>query len=67
VTYVPISLEQFRSSLLEAGLPGPAAESLTELFGVFAEGTYAETTKDVSTMLARSPRTIDEFAATLSA
>jgi uncharacterized protein YbjT (DUF2867 family) len=66
VSYVPISLQQFRSSLLGAGLPEPAADSVTELFGAFAEGTYAKTTDDVSTMLARPARDIDEFAATLS-
>lgn len=62
VQYVPISSDAFKGSLLEAGLPETAAESVAELFSVFAEGGYAEPTNDVAEVLGRAPRSIREFA-----
>lgn len=67
VSYVPVSTEAFRDSLIGVGLPEEAAASVAELFGVFAEGHYAAVSGDVAKILGRAPRPFSDFAGDLAA
>lgn len=62
VTYVPITSEVFRDTLIARGVPDVAAASVAELFSVFAEGSYAGITEDFANLVGRPPRPHRAFA-----
>lgn len=62
VRYVPVSLEAAKKSMLQAGMPEWNARAVTDLYRVFASGTYARTTDTVARLLGRPPRSFEQFA-----
>ena len=62
VTYVPVSLDDARSAMLDSGMPEWDAHAVAELQGVFATGRYADVTPDLEGILGKKPRTFEDFA-----
>jgi uncharacterized protein YbjT (DUF2867 family) len=62
ITYVPVSSEAARASMIENGLPEWDADVLTEIQALFASGAYGEVGDDIVTLLGRSARTFETFA-----
>ncbi len=48
--------------MLKAGMPEWNARAVTELYGVFTEGSTARTTDTVQRITGREPITFDRFA-----
>lgn len=62
ITYVPVSNEAARASMVENGMPEWDADVLAEIQGLFASGSYGDVEDDLATLLGRSPRTFEAFA-----
>ena len=57
----PVSLDEYRQSLLDAGLSLEIADALKQLHGVLAQGHGATITKDVENVTQKPPRTLEDF------
>ena len=63
VAYHPVSVEQAKAAMMQAGMPEWIADKLAEILGWFAKGGYEAVTSDVQQVLGRNPRSFDAFAA----
>ena len=61
VRYVPISAEQFASSLAQDGMPADDVAGLTELFTTVLDGRNASVTDGVWRALGRAPRDFRDY------
>ena len=62
VRYVPVSVADAKSSMLESGMPEWDADVLAEIQGVFGSGAYAKVETDLEHILGRVPRRFATFA-----
>jgi len=62
IRYVPISPEQFTSSLLESGLPTNFVTSLVDLITTVLDGRNAQLADGVRRALGREPRDFGDYA-----
>lgn len=67
ISYVNVSLEDFRASLLQMGRPEYFAEGLAVLYGQLAEGAQSRVTGTIEAVTGHPARTFGEFAADYSA
>lgn len=63
VQFVDLSSEDYRASLIQAGLPAWYADGLQELFAYYKEGNAARTSTDVARVTGHPARTMDAFFA----
>jgi uncharacterized protein YbjT (DUF2867 family) len=63
VQYRPVSFEEDRAAMTQAGLPGPVAEMNAQAFSLIAEGDAAWFSQDIPTLLGRPARSFAQFAA----
>ncbi|HWG13619.1 MAG TPA: NmrA family NAD(P)-binding protein [Streptosporangiaceae bacterium] len=63
VQYQPVSFEEDRAAMIQAGLPGPVAEMNAQAFSLIAEGDAAWLSQDVPNVLGRPARSFAQFAA----
>ena len=63
ITYRELSYEQDRQAMVTAGVPAPAAEMNARAFSLIATGDAAWLSQDVPTLLGRSARSFEQFAA----
>ena len=61
ISYIAVSAEDFKGSLLSAGMPEWDAHVMAEIMSVFAEGRYTAIETDLPTLLGRAPRTFAQF------
>lgn len=62
VRYVPVSVADAKSSMLEGGMPEWDADVLAEIQGVFSSGIYERVEPDLERILGRTPRRFANFA-----
>ena len=62
VSYVPLSEEDAREGLLDAGWPEDSVDYLLFLFKYVREGATAGVSADVKQVLGRAPRSLEKFA-----
>lgn len=62
IRYVPISAEQYRSALVEYGLPADFVRSLVKLFASVLDGRNARLAEGVQRALGRAPRDFADYA-----
>jgi len=62
ISYVDMSLDEFRASLLDAGRPEYFAEGLSTLYGQLAEGAQSRVTGTIEQVTGRPARSFAEFA-----
>ncbi len=62
ITYRELSYEENLEAMLRAGVPEPVAVMNAQAFSLIAEGDAEWVSDDVSTLLARSPRSFLQFA-----
>ncbi len=60
-TFHPLTFEEQRQAMIDAGLPAAVAEMNAEALGLFAEGDADWATEDVPSLLGRPARTFREF------
>ncbi|UOV05449.1 hypothetical protein MUU75_01580 [Pseudoxanthomonas mexicana] len=58
VNYVRITVEQLRAGLVQAGLPEPIVDALTEIKTTFVEGKFDIVTGDVERLSGRAPKSL---------
>lgn len=58
VNYVRITVEQLRAGLVQAGLPDPIVDALTEIKTTFVEGKFDIVTGDVERLSGRAPKSL---------
>lgn len=61
ISYVPISGEDAKAAMLQAGMPEWDAHVLTEIQLLFATGRYATPEPDLETLLGHRPRIFERF------
>ena len=61
ITSRKISLDEYRQSLVDAGLSPETADALRQLHGVLGQGHGAAVTKDIETTTGKTPRTFESF------
>ncbi|MBU3927132.1 MAG: SDR family oxidoreductase [Bacteroidetes bacterium] len=61
ITYVPISKEEMKSSMLKAGVSEWRADKLSEILAWFGKGGFEAISPDVESVLNRSAYSFDEF------
>jgi len=61
ITYVPVTVEAAKASMLEGGMSEWDARVLAEIQGVFATGIYADVKPDLANILEREPRSFEVF------
>ncbi|MBW4578380.1 MAG: SDR family oxidoreductase [Tildeniella nuda ZEHNDER 1965/U140] len=61
VTYVAISPEEFKASMLQWGQPEWLADALNELFGIYRAGYGAVVTNVVADVAKKTPITVEQF------
>ncbi|MFC9219788.1 NAD(P)H-binding protein [Streptomyces hygroscopicus] len=61
IVYRRISPAEYTATLVQEGWSEDEAKHLTEMFVLLERGTAAWTTDDVATVLARAPRTFEDF------
>lgn len=62
VQYIPISAEQFRSTMTSYGVPDWMVQSLDELFSLYRSGYGSEVSEDVARVTGRPAITFARFA-----
>jgi uncharacterized protein YbjT (DUF2867 family) len=62
IKYVPISEEDARKGMLDAGVPSPIVEGTLGLYRMVREGLTTEVTDDVKRLLGRDPKSFEQFA-----
>ena len=62
ISYIDLSLEEFRASLLDAGRPEYFADGLSTLYGQLAEGAQSRLTDTIEAVIGRPARSFAEFA-----
>ncbi|OQR59676.1 NAD(P)-dependent oxidoreductase [Streptomyces maremycinicus] len=62
ISFRPLTFDQQRQAMIDAGLPVHVAEDNAQALRLFAEGEADYTTGDVQSILARPPRTFEQFA-----
>jgi uncharacterized protein YbjT (DUF2867 family) len=62
VEYVPVPDEAAHEGMLAAGIPGPYADALIELFAWYRTGGGEPVSEDVPAVLGRPARSVDEWA-----
>ena len=63
VRYRPVSFEEDRAAMVQAGLPAPVAGMNAQAFILIAEGDAAWLSPDIPTLLGRPARSFAQFAA----
>jgi hypothetical protein len=63
ISYIPVTLDQYRAVLVENGLPAEFAD----LFGLILDGRNAHLVHGVEEALGREPRDFAEFARDVAA
>jgi uncharacterized protein YbjT (DUF2867 family) len=63
ITFHPLTFEEERQAMIDAGVPAEAAEMNAHALRLFAEGDSDWTTDDVRSILGRPARTFRQFAA----
>lgn len=61
VTYIDISPEEFKSSMLQWGQPEWLADALNELFGIYRAGYGSVITNVVADIAKKEPITVEQF------
>jgi uncharacterized protein YbjT (DUF2867 family) len=61
ITYWPLSFEEQKQAMLDAGMPEAIAAMNAQALGLFAEGDSDWVTDDVATILSRPPRSFEQF------
>lgn len=61
IGFVPVPDEAARRAMVEAGMPGFAADQFITLFGLLRRGAYAQTSGAVRYLTGHEPRTIARF------
>jgi uncharacterized protein YbjT (DUF2867 family) len=67
VAYHPVSFDEDRAAMIQAGLPGPVAEMNAQAFSLIAEGEAAWLSQDIPSLLGRPARSFAQFAADYAA
>ena len=62
ITFNPLTFEEQKQAMVDAGLPEAVAEMNAQALGLFAEGDCDWTTDDVPSLLGRPARTFEQFA-----
>ncbi len=63
ITYRELTFEENRDAMIRAGVPAPIAEMNAQAFSLTAEGDAEWVTDDVPSLLGRTARSFDQFAA----
>jgi uncharacterized protein YbjT (DUF2867 family) len=63
ITYRELTFDENKSAMVSAGVPESIAEQNTQAFSLTAEGDAAWTSEDVESILARPPRSYQQFVA----
>lgn len=63
ISYANLSLEEFRSSLRDAGRPEYFADGLTTLYGQLADGAQSRVTGTIEALTGRPARSFAQFSA----
>lgn len=62
ITFDPLTFDEQKQAMVEAGLPEPIAAMNAQALALFAEGDSDWTTDDVPTILGRPARSFEQFA-----
>jgi uncharacterized protein YbjT (DUF2867 family) len=62
INYISVDDESFVASLLEAGLPRPIADHITNLFRITRQGGASQVTTMVQDLTGRPPRKLHQYA-----
>jgi len=62
ITFHPLTFDEERQAMINAGLPEPVAEMNAQALSLFAQGDSDWITEDVPTLLGRPARTFEQFA-----
>jgi uncharacterized protein YbjT (DUF2867 family) len=61
IDYVTVSLDDYRTGMVEAGVPNDYADMVVSLFGTLFDGRNESTTDGLRVLLGREPRDFAEF------
>jgi hypothetical protein len=62
ITFHPLTFEEERQAMIDAGVPGTVAEDNARALSLFAQGDADYVTDDVPSLLGRAARTFEQFA-----
>jgi hypothetical protein len=62
ITFHPLTFEEERQAMINAGVPAAVAEMNAQALSLFAQGDSDWVTDDVPTLLGRPARTFEQFA-----